>query len=138
MLGDLPDPARNLPRAIYIALGITTVLYVLISVGVFGTRTVAEVIANGDYGSGSGGQAGAWRGRLRNDGDCCAAGDIVVGERKHLRRHRIDCEACGVGDVSPGLRSARAGRRNVWLGDLGHRSAAARELRRPERERLPR
>jgi amino acid transporter len=48
MLGDLPDPARNLPRAIYIALGITTVLYVLISVGVFGTLTVEEVIANGD------------------------------------------------------------------------------------------
>jgi amino acid transporter len=42
-----PDPARNLPRAIYIALGIITVLYVLISVGVFGTLTVVEVIANG-------------------------------------------------------------------------------------------
>ena len=32
----------------YVALGITTALYVLISVGVFGTLTVAEVIANGD------------------------------------------------------------------------------------------
>jgi amino acid transporter len=46
--GDLTDPARNLPRAMYIALGITTVLYVLISIGVFGTLTVEEVIANGD------------------------------------------------------------------------------------------
>ena len=46
--GDLPDPARNLPRAMYIALGITIVLYVLISIGVFGTLTVEEVIANGD------------------------------------------------------------------------------------------
>ncbi len=46
--GDLPDPARNLPRAMYIALGITTALYVLISIGVFGTLTVDEVIANGD------------------------------------------------------------------------------------------
>jgi amino acid transporter len=46
--GDLPDPARNLPRAMYIALGITTALYVLISVGVFGTLTVEEVLANGD------------------------------------------------------------------------------------------
>ena len=46
--GDLPDPARNLPRAMYIALGITTVLYVLISIGVFGTLTAEEVIANGD------------------------------------------------------------------------------------------
>ncbi len=46
--GDLPDPARNLPRAMYIALGITIALYVLISIGVFGTLTVDEVIANGD------------------------------------------------------------------------------------------
>lgn len=45
---DLPDPSRNLPRAMYLALGITTVLYVLIAVGVFGTLTVDEVIANGD------------------------------------------------------------------------------------------
>jgi amino acid transporter len=46
--GDLPDPKRNLPRATYLALGITTALYVLIAVGVFGTLTVEEVIANGD------------------------------------------------------------------------------------------
>lgn len=45
---DLPDPGRNLPRAMYLALGITTVLYVLIAIGVFGTLTVDEVIANGD------------------------------------------------------------------------------------------
>lgn len=45
---DLPDPSRNLPRAMYLALGITTVLYVLIALGVFGTLTVDEVIANGD------------------------------------------------------------------------------------------
>ncbi len=46
--GDLPDPRRSLPRAMFLALGITTVLYVLISIGVFGTLTVDEVIANGD------------------------------------------------------------------------------------------
>ena len=45
---DLPDPARNLPRAMYVALGVTTVLYVLISFGVFGTLTVQEVIDNGE------------------------------------------------------------------------------------------
>jgi amino acid transporter len=45
---DLPNPGRNLPRAMYLALGITTVLYVLVSLGVFGTLTVSEVIANGD------------------------------------------------------------------------------------------
>jgi amino acid transporter len=46
--GDLPDPARDLPRAMYVALGITTALYVLVSIGVFGTLTVEEVIANGE------------------------------------------------------------------------------------------
>jgi amino acid transporter len=45
---DLPDASRNLPRAMYLALGITTVLYVLISLGVFGTLTVDEVVANGE------------------------------------------------------------------------------------------
>jgi amino acid transporter len=46
--GDLPNPARNLPRAMYLALAITTALYVLVSWGVFGTLTVQEVIDNGD------------------------------------------------------------------------------------------
>lgn len=45
---DLPDPSRNLPRAMYLALGLTTALYVLISLGVFGTLTVDEVVANGE------------------------------------------------------------------------------------------
>lgn len=45
---DLPDPSRNLPRAMYAALGITAALYVLISLGVFGTLTVDEVIAEGE------------------------------------------------------------------------------------------
>jgi amino acid transporter len=46
--GDLPDPSRNLPRAMFLALGITTALYVLISAGVFGTLTVEEVVDSGD------------------------------------------------------------------------------------------
>jgi amino acid transporter len=45
---DLPDPARNLPRAMYLALGITTALYVLVSLGVFGALTVEQVIEHGD------------------------------------------------------------------------------------------
>ena len=44
---DLPDPARNLPKATYIALGITA-LYILISLGVFGTLTVDQVIGYGE------------------------------------------------------------------------------------------
>ena len=47
-VGDLRDPARELPRAMYLALGVTTVLYVLISLGVFGTLTVNEVVGYGE------------------------------------------------------------------------------------------
>jgi amino acid transporter len=46
--GDLRDPAHDLPQAMYRALGITTVLYVLIALGVFGTLTVPEVIGYGE------------------------------------------------------------------------------------------
>jgi amino acid transporter len=45
--GDLAHPKRDLPRAMYLALGGTTVLYVAISLGVFGTLTVPEVIHYG-------------------------------------------------------------------------------------------
>ena len=44
---DLPDPGRQLPRAMYLALGIATVIYVAVSFGVFGTLTVQEVIDSG-------------------------------------------------------------------------------------------
>jgi amino acid transporter len=46
--GDLRDPARELPKAMYSALGVTTALYILISLGVFGTLTVEEVIGYGE------------------------------------------------------------------------------------------
>ncbi len=46
--GDLRDPARELPRAMYVALGVTTLLYVLIALGVFGTLTVDEAIGYGE------------------------------------------------------------------------------------------
>jgi amino acid transporter len=45
--GDLRRPHRDLPRAMYLALGSTTVLYVAIALGVFGTLTVAEVVHYG-------------------------------------------------------------------------------------------
>src|SRR3954451_13687764 len=44
---DLKDPARELPKAMYLALGIAAVVYVAVSLGVFGTLTVEEVIASG-------------------------------------------------------------------------------------------
>ena len=44
---DLSNPAKQLPRAVYLALGIATTIYVAVALGVFGTLTVAEVIASG-------------------------------------------------------------------------------------------
>jgi amino acid transporter len=46
--GDLADPARDLPRAEYGALVITSLVYVLIAIGVFGTLTVGEVVGYGE------------------------------------------------------------------------------------------
>ncbi len=44
---DLAEPSRQLPRAMTIAIGLAAVVYVAVSLGVFGTLTVAEVIASG-------------------------------------------------------------------------------------------
>jgi amino acid transporter len=46
--GDLRDPERELPRAMYSALGVTSTVYVLIALGVFGTLTVAQVVQYGE------------------------------------------------------------------------------------------
>jgi amino acid transporter len=44
---DLRDPARQLPRAMAIAIGLATAVYVAVSLGVFGTLSVEQVIASG-------------------------------------------------------------------------------------------
>jgi amino acid transporter len=44
---DLVKPARQLPRAMYLALAIATVIYIAIALGVFGTLTVEKVISSG-------------------------------------------------------------------------------------------
>jgi amino acid transporter len=44
---ELADPSRQLSRAIFLALGIATTVYVAVALGVFGTLTVDEVIASG-------------------------------------------------------------------------------------------
>jgi amino acid transporter len=44
---DLANPTRQLPRAMFLALGIATTIYVAVALGVFGTLTVDEVIASG-------------------------------------------------------------------------------------------
>ncbi|HXV57483.1 MAG TPA: APC family permease [Gaiellaceae bacterium] len=47
-VGDMRDPAHDLPQAMYRALGVTTMLYLLIAVAVFGTLTVDEVVGYGE------------------------------------------------------------------------------------------
>jgi amino acid transporter len=44
--GDIDNPKNNMLRAMYIAIGFTMLLYVALAIGVFGTLTVDEVIAN--------------------------------------------------------------------------------------------
>jgi amino acid transporter len=44
---DLSNPARQLPRAMYVALSIACVIYIAVALGVFGTLTVEKVIASG-------------------------------------------------------------------------------------------
>lgn len=44
---DLPNPQRQLPKAIYLALGIATAVYVAVALGVFGTLTADEVVGYG-------------------------------------------------------------------------------------------
>ena len=47
-VANLREPARELPRAVALALGLTTATYVLIAIGVFGTLTVPEAIGHGE------------------------------------------------------------------------------------------
>ena len=44
---DLPNPTKQLPRAMYLALAIATTVYVAVSLGVFGTLTADEVVEYG-------------------------------------------------------------------------------------------
>jgi len=46
--GDMKDPRRDLPKAMYLSLIITTVLYVAIAIGVYGMLPLEEVIAAGE------------------------------------------------------------------------------------------
>lgn len=46
--GDLRNPGHDLPKAMTYALGITSLVYVLIAFGVFGTLTTSQVIGYGE------------------------------------------------------------------------------------------
>jgi amino acid transporter len=47
-VASLRNPKRELPRAMVLALGLTTATYVLIAIGVFGTPTVDQVVGYGE------------------------------------------------------------------------------------------
>ena len=84
-----PNPVRNVPLATYVALGIAGTLYILISIGVFGTMSVEEVIASRRHGVRRRSRAVAGRRRLHDDVDRGAARHGVVGERQFVRRRSI-------------------------------------------------
>ena len=46
---DMPDPARTLPRAMPLAIGLVTALYLLVSFSVFGNLDVADIVKAKDY-----------------------------------------------------------------------------------------
>lgn len=46
--GDLRDPAKTLPRAMYLGIGAAAVIYVLVSLGTFGALSPEEVSEYGD------------------------------------------------------------------------------------------
>ena len=135
---DLADPARQLPRAIYLALGIATVVYVAVALGVFGTLTVDEVVSSGGTALAVAAEPVLGFGRLLAD------------ERHGAVRHR------GSDELGALPRSGSRGRdglgRAVPAGDgppgrgpcpdghPGHRGRGdgARDLLRPQRHRLDR
>ena len=136
--GDLRDPARELPRAMYLALGVTTVLYVLISFGVFGTLTVTGGDRLRRDGDRRGGPADARGRRVHDDGDRRPARDLVVRERDPLRRGRPDGDARGRRPVSADLR-ARLAAGAAWRdADHGGNRARGQQSRRSFRDRLRR
>ena len=102
--GDLRNPTRELPLAMYAALGVTTFLYIFISLGVFGTLTVDEADRLRRDGDRRGGATRARRGRVHDDGDRRAARDRLVGERDAVRVRRADLDAQRGGAVSDLLR----------------------------------
>ena len=46
--GDIQEPQKNMPRAMYISLGFTMLLYIALALGVFGTLTVDQVIEHAE------------------------------------------------------------------------------------------
>ena len=89
----------------YSALGVTTVLYVLIALGVFGTLTVPEVIGYGETAIAEAARPTLGDAGLHDDGDRGPARDLVVRECDPLRLRRPDEDARGRRPVPAVLRA---------------------------------
>ena len=132
-VGDLRDPARELPKAMYLALGVTSVTYVLIALGVFGTLTVTEVVGYGETAI-----AEAARPTLGDAGftimaDRRAARHGILGERDALRLRGPDGDAGRRRPVPTVLRARLTawleGRVADYLRDRARRLQSRRSLR---------
>ena len=124
-VGDLREPARDLPKAMYLALGVTALTYVLIALGVFGTLTVTEVVKYGETAIAEA-AAGPRRRRLHDHGRRCLAGHGFVGKRDALRLLGSDGDAGRGRPVPTLLRTQFA----AWLEGrvADHRRDRARRL----------
>ncbi len=137
-VGDLRDPARELPRAMYLALGVTTVLYVLISLGVFGTLDGPGGDRLRRDGDRRGCTAVARGRRIHDDGDRRSARDRFVRERDPLRLRRLDEDARGDGPVPAVLRNRLTARGERRHADHGGNRPRGEQPRRPLRDRVGR
>ena len=136
--GDLRNPKRELPLAMYAALGVTTALYLLISLGVFGTLTVDEAIGYGETAI-----AEAARPSLGDAGFTMMAvaallATAVVGERDPLRVRGADRDARPRRAVPELLRTRLATRAARRGADHSRAGARRRQRRRPLRDRVGR
>ena len=99
----------------YGALGITSAVYVLIAIGVFGTLTVAEVIRYGETAIAEAARPGARRRRLHGHGRRRAALDRRRDQRDALRLVEPDRDA-GAGRAVPVVLRARVAPRRARPG----------------------
>ena len=134
--GDLRDPTRELPKAMYLALGVTTVLYVLIALGVFGTLTVPEVIGYGETAI-----AEAARPTLGDAGFTMMAIAALLATSSSVNATLyasggLTKMLAGVGQFPPFFGPRLAARRACGHADHGRDRARGQQPRRPLRDRV--
>lgn len=117
--GDMRDPARELPRSMYLALGIVMVVYVVVSAVIVMLLSLGTIEANQGHVLAEAGQAAMGR-----------VGFVVVGAAALLAT-ASGVNATMFGDANLAFMVARAGElpesfaRGVWAGGTGALLAAA-------------